>query len=144
MRTLLAALTALMLFATPVVAGDYEDAEDAFRAGDYQKAFRLWKPLAEQGDEWAQFAVGNLYDSGDGVPEDNVNAVHWYLRAAEQGYAVVQYNLGLTYDLGQGVFKDDTKAIHWYREAAERGYVSAQHNLGVMYRTGNFVLIFGQ
>jgi hypothetical protein len=27
MRTLLAALTALMLFATPVVAGDYENTE---------------------------------------------------------------------------------------------------------------------
>ena len=50
MRTLLAALTALMLFATPVVAGDYVDAWDAYNAGDYQKAFRLWKPLAEQGD----------------------------------------------------------------------------------------------
>ena len=50
MRTLLAALTALMLFATPVVAGDFEDALAAANAGDFQKAFRLWKPLAEQGD----------------------------------------------------------------------------------------------
>ena len=52
MRTLLTALTALMLFATPVVAGDWEDAKaayEAYEAGDYQKAFRLWKPLAEQG-----------------------------------------------------------------------------------------------
>ena len=30
MRTLLAALTALMLFATPVVAGDFEEAENAW------------------------------------------------------------------------------------------------------------------
>ena len=34
MRTLLAALTALMLFATPVVAGDYEDAVAAYKAGE--------------------------------------------------------------------------------------------------------------
>ena len=53
MRTLIA----LMLFAaTPVVAGKIEDiyAEleraAAYVAGDYQKAVRLWKPLAEQGD----------------------------------------------------------------------------------------------
>ena len=49
MRTLLAALTALMLFATPVVAGLCEDAETAFTAGDYQKAKQLLMVLAEQG-----------------------------------------------------------------------------------------------
>ena len=41
MRTLLTALTALMLFATPVVAGDLEDARAAHEAGNYQKALRL-------------------------------------------------------------------------------------------------------
>ena len=50
MRTLLAALTALMLFSTSVVAGDWEDIEAAYAASNYQKAFRLWKPLAEQGN----------------------------------------------------------------------------------------------
>jgi len=53
MRTLLTAITALMLFITPVVAGDWEDAVAAHKAGDYQKAFRLHKSLAEQRDVWA-------------------------------------------------------------------------------------------
>ena len=35
MRTLLAALTALMLFATPVVAGDLEDGIAAYKTGGY-------------------------------------------------------------------------------------------------------------
>ena len=47
MRTLLTALTALMLFATPVVAEDWMAGAAAYCAGDHQKAFRLWKPLAE-------------------------------------------------------------------------------------------------
>lgn len=34
MRTLLAAVTAFMLFATPVVAGDFGDAAAAYRAGE--------------------------------------------------------------------------------------------------------------
>ena len=51
MRTLIATPITLMLFATtPVAAGDFEDGQAAYRAGDYQKAVRLWKPLAEQGD----------------------------------------------------------------------------------------------
>ena len=54
MRLLISALTALMLLATPVVAGDMEDAEAAYDAGDYQKAIRLFKPLVEEGDRGAQ------------------------------------------------------------------------------------------
>ena len=38
--------------ATPAVAGDWEDAEAAYGAGDYQKAIRLFKPLTEQGGSW--------------------------------------------------------------------------------------------
>jgi hypothetical protein len=44
MRTLLAALTCLMLFATPVVAGDLEHAVIPYNAGDFKKAFRPFKP----------------------------------------------------------------------------------------------------
>ena len=58
MRTLFTALTALMLFVTPVVAGDYGDAEAAYTTRDYQKALRLWKPLAEQGHVMAQSNPG--------------------------------------------------------------------------------------
>jgi len=39
MRLLISALTALMLFAIPVVAGDYEDASAAYITGQYEKAF---------------------------------------------------------------------------------------------------------
>ena len=85
MRTLLAALTALLLFATPVVAGDFEDARAAYQAGDYQKAFRLLKPLAEQGLADAQFNLGWMYANGWGVPEDYVQAYAWYSIAAAQG-----------------------------------------------------------
>ncbi|MBH64573.1 MAG: hypothetical protein CL569_19435 [Alphaproteobacteria bacterium] len=87
MAILLTALTALMLFATPVVAGDWEDGLAAYQAGDYQKAIRLWKPLAEQGGVDAQSYLGLMYDFGEGVPKDDAKAVHWYRKAAEQGHA---------------------------------------------------------
>ena len=61
MRALLTALTALMLFSTSVVAGDLEDGLAAYEVGDYQKAFRLFKPLAEQGYADAQFNLGLMY-----------------------------------------------------------------------------------
>jgi len=45
MRFLLTALICLMLFTTPVVAGDFEDGVAAYKAGDKQKAYRLWGRL---------------------------------------------------------------------------------------------------
>jgi len=56
-----------MLFATPVVAGDWEDAEAAYDASDYQKAVPLFKPLAEQGNANAQLRLGGSYLMGKGV-----------------------------------------------------------------------------
>jgi len=62
MRTLLAALICLFLFTTPVVAGDFEDADAAYKAGNYEKTYRLLKPLAEQGSSYAQNSLGMMYD----------------------------------------------------------------------------------
>ena len=101
--------------------------------------FDAVKKAAEQGDAIAQFNLGVMYDTGEGVPEDNAGAAHWYRQAAEQGHAVAQYNLGIKYDSGEGVPEDDAEAVGWYRQAAKQGHVSAQNNLGVMYATGEGV-----
>ena len=47
MRTLLAALTAFMLVATSVVAGDFEDVFAVYKMGDYEKVFQFLKPRVE-------------------------------------------------------------------------------------------------
>ena len=90
MRNLIAALTALMLFATPVVAGDWEDARAAFKAGDYEKAFRLTKPRAELGMAKPQYNLGVMYANGTGVPQDDIKAVFWFRMAAKQGHIMSQ------------------------------------------------------
>ena len=50
---------------------------------------------AEQGDVTAQFDLGLMYATGEGVPQDSVEAVAWYRKAAEQESAAAQNNLGL-------------------------------------------------
>ena len=132
MRLLIAALTALMMFATPVVAGAYEDGLAAANAGDFQKAFRLWKPLAEQGDARAQSNLGLMYDLGKGVPEDDAKALYWYRKVAEQGIAQAQNNLGAKYGKGEGVPEDDVQAYAWYSIAAAQGREIAKTNKGIL------------
>ena len=94
---------------------------------------------AKQGEVTAQFNLGIMYDNGEGVAEDDAEAVKWYRKAADQGFASAQYNLGVMYANGAGVEKDERKAVKWYRKAAEQGHASAQYTLGIMYDNGEGV-----
>ena len=60
---------------------------EADSRGDYETAHELVRPLAEQGDALAQYSLGEMYDLGEGVPEDDAEAAKWYRKAAEQGDA---------------------------------------------------------
>ncbi|MFH0810422.1 MAG: hypothetical protein V2A77_08160 [Pseudomonadota bacterium] len=80
-----AGLVALLLsvnLTVPAAAGQLEDAEAAFLQKDYATAVRLWRPLADQGDAKAQSRLGYMYDEGQGVPRDYVQAHKWYSIAA--------------------------------------------------------------
>ena len=94
---------------------------------------------AEQGHADAQSRLGYMYDTGEGVPQDDVEAVKWYRLAADQGHDAAQYLLGVMYNSGRGVPQDYTQAFIWYRLAAAQGYAAAQYNLGVLYDTGQGV-----
>ena len=76
---------------------------------------------ADQGDAEAQFNLGVMYATGDGVPQDYQEAVKWYRRAADQGYADAQYNLGVMYYNGEGVIQDKREAYIWFSIAAITG-----------------------
>ena len=84
-----------------------------------------------------------MYANGEGVPENDAEAVKWYRLAAEQGHADAQFNLGNMYARGDGVPENDAEAVKWYRLAAEQGDAVAQYNLGVMYANGEGVLRSG-
>ena len=97
------------------------------------------RTAAEQGDASARFSLGVMYFDGEGVPENNDEAVKWYRLAAEQGYAPAQVALGEAYSEGNVVPQDDGEAVKWYRLAAEQGHAKSQHRLGRMYSTGEGV-----
>jgi TPR repeat protein len=94
---------------------------------------------ADQTDAEAQFNLGVKYLLGQGVPQDDTEAMKWFRRAAEQGHVNAQSNLGVMYDKGQGVPQDYAEALKWLRQAAEQGYCGAESNLGVMYLEGRGV-----
>ena len=61
------------------------DGVTAYQAGDYTRAYDIWRPLAEAGDPQAQFHVGALYYEGRGVGRDFAAARRWLDRAVAKG-----------------------------------------------------------
>lgn len=122
------------------IADSLSEATNAFDEGNYTKAIKLFRPLAKQGDAFAQSMLGTIYYIGQGVSVDYKEAVKWCRLAAEQGDAGAQSFLGLIYFEGKAVPQDYKEAVKWYQLAAEQGNASAQYMLGEMYENGEGVL----
>jgi hypothetical protein len=129
LKTILTALF-LSLSLMSIAHASISDASDAYQKGDYEKAFQIITPLAEQGGSVEQAMLAELYRKGKGVPQDYKQAAKWYRKAADQGDVDAQYSLALMYTQGKGVLKDYKEAVKWYRKAADQGYAEAQALLG--------------
>jgi TPR repeat protein len=103
----------------------YEDALHVYGCADYPKAFKLFVPLAEQGDRLAQFQVGMMTEQGQGTDADLKIAYDWYLKAAQQGVADAYFALGQIYSRGEVVAKDPVQAYAWFDLAKKAGHAVA-------------------
>jgi TPR repeat protein len=74
MRCILAGIVLILMLTGGAAAGPHEDGVAAHERGDYATALRLWRPLAEQGKANAQYNLGVMYDKGQGVTQDYVQA----------------------------------------------------------------------
>ena len=117
---------AVLTLAVPVIAGPYEDGVAAHQSGNYAKALRLWRPLADEGDAKAQNSLGFMYYNSEGVRQDYAEAVRWYRMSAAQGFAEAQAFLGSMYAHGRGVPQDFILAYVWLNLAATSGYERAR------------------
>ena len=87
MKNLVTIFLLLLLTLHSVLAADLQKGLDAAIKEDFETALKEWRPLAEQGDSYAQYNLGLMYDYGEGVIEDDTQAVYWFRKAAEQGEA---------------------------------------------------------
>ena len=121
--------------AAAMAADTLEDAVAAYRRADYATALRVYRSMADQGLAIAQFNVGLMYDNGQGVTKDEIQAMKWYRLAADQGRSDAQYQLGhLNYKQN-----NYAEAAKWFHLASDQGRADAQSNLGSMYAEGDGV-----
>lgn len=91
---------------------------------------------ANKKDANSQFQLAICYFNGEGVIQDDNQAIFWCQKAAEQGLVEAQFVLGECYQYGEGVPQNHTEAVKWYKLAAKKGYAPAQVNLGICYYYG--------
>ena len=99
----------------------FQQGFEAIKRDDYQTAFKLWLPLAEQGYSSAQYNLGVMYQYGRGVKQDDFEGVKWLSKAADQGNASAQFVLGMSYLLGKGVQVNKFLAKEWLGKACDNG-----------------------
>ena len=129
----------LCLLVAPVWAQDHKNDLEVIRPADSAASQSEWRQMAEQGQATAQYKLGIIHEYGQGVGQNDVEAVKWYRKASLQGMSAAQYKLGIMYDNGWGVPRSDAEAVKWYRNAAEQGHPLAQHDLAFMYAAGTGV-----
>jgi TPR repeat protein len=104
------------------VSADFQAGINAYLAGDYETALKIYRSAAEQGDIMAQFTLARIYMEPKkfekhGATRDYKESAKWYHLAAEQGDDIAQFMLGLMYKKGQGVTKNLVIAYMWLSTA---------------------------
>ena len=108
---------------------------DRFRShGDITNALHWYNESAKQGHTTAMLNMATMYDDGDGVAQDYLQAAKWYQMVMQQAnnknknpdadtdIGDAQYRLGGMYEQGNGVQKDIIKAHNLYFSSAKAGY----------------------
>lgn len=108
----------------------------AYEHEEYIKAANLFAEACNKGNTDGCFNLGQMYDQGEGVVENDVKAVELYTKACNTRDFQGCYNLGMMYAYGHGVHKDKYKAVDLFDQACKGGEGVGCFNLAFAYTKG--------
>jgi enhanced entry protein EnhC len=97
----------------------------------YQMYFR-----AILGDPQSQFEIGQMFQYGLGVAQNDQAAIVFYQNAAEQQHLGAEYNLGILYLEHAKDANDYQIALNWLTDSAFKGNENAQYVLARLLEQG--------
>ena len=148
LQSLILTITLLVGSVSVATAQDFDKGLAAYNARDYQMALLYFKDIADGPPyaygKWvdddcnvhpqnfcflvfigtngpAEYYLGRMYEYGQGVLQNYVEAFRFYHLVAEQGHAssaLAQYRLRSMYQNGQGVSQNNVLAHMWYNISA--------------------------
>ena len=80
-----------LVLAVNATAGTIEEGLSARKMGQYEAALSILRPLAAEGNDRAQIAIGLMFEDGQGVLPDHQQAVFWFRKAADGGNTSAHY-----------------------------------------------------
>lgn len=97
----------------------FRTAERLYAQGAYEEAFAWYEKASALPDcnPIVFFELGYLYQHGEGVDSDNIEALKWYEKAASLGVPQAMYNLAYFYQNGLVVDQDIQRAARLLRDA---------------------------
>ena len=109
--------------------------DDLSTLRDHEKAEEWFRRSAEAGNDFSEYALGNLLLTQKRWEE----ALGWLGKAADHGNQFARYRLGKIYLAGESVPKDVAKALAYLTASADQGNQFAQYTLGKLYLFGRDV-----
>jgi len=79
-KSVVLGLSLLLANGSIAYAQDFKKGSEAYKKKDFATALREWRPLAAQGDADAQYNLGLIYDTGQGVTQDFAEALKLRIR----------------------------------------------------------------
>ncbi len=91
--------------------------------------------IGQKASSDALLEIGEMYEKGEEVPKNGVDAAKWYLKAADQKDPRAMVKLASILVNGSGVPQDNVQAFQLCRTAAKE-YPPAQYCVGYLYQQG--------
>ena len=137
-KQMIPAILISIMIAIPAYANDFQEGLDAIHETNYKKALEKLMPLADSGHAAAQYNIGVMHEWGNGVLQDNSQALKWYKRSAVQFHKDAQNNLGALYSKGEGTEQSFVEALKWFIISAENGSEGGQKNIRILEKRMNY------
>lgn len=112
-------------------------------AGEYQKAFKLFKKTYEGGYIHAATYLGIMCFHGEGVAVDYLQSYLYFCDGAKSGDKLAHYYLGYLYEVGEVVDQSDAIAAYHYNMAALQDHEDAKKGLERIKAKGTVLYISG-
>ena len=103
---------------------------------NYMSVFSQMYFKAILGDPQSQFEIGQMFQYGLGVTQNDESAIVFYQNAAEQQHLGAEYNLGILYLEHAKDAKDYQMALNWLTDGAFKGNKQCQYVLARVLEQG--------
>lgn len=111
------------------------------RSEDNEAAVSWYRKAAEQGHAPAQYALAQMYATGEGVKRDLAEATRWWKLAAGQDHVHAIVALAVEAERGARAGQGSPgEALGYWRRAAQLGDTGAMSRLAQAYRKGELGL----